>query len=78
MTPLPVIWYLNRNSGNIGSSAAITTAINRRVLTGTQRILRTIPTLSDKSARDCKSDVPNKGSAGTAAAFSHFYSNSFT
>ena len=70
--------YLNRSSGNIGSSAAITTVTNRRVLTGTQRILRTIPTLLDRSASDCKSAVPNKGSAGIADAFSHFFSKSFT
>jgi hypothetical protein len=35
--------YLNRNNGAIGSKAAIMTVINRRVLTGTERMLRSIP-----------------------------------
>ncbi len=54
------------------------TIINRRVLTGIRRILRTIATLLDKSASDCKSAVPNNGSAWTLDAFSHFLSKSFT
>jgi hypothetical protein len=70
--------YLNRNNGTIGSSAATMTVINSRVLTGTKRILRTIPTLFDKSASDCKSAVPNKGSVWTPDAFSHLLSKSFT
>ena len=72
------IGYLNRNSGAIGSKAAVMTVTDRRVLTGTVRMPRTTATLLDKSANDCKSGVPNKGSAGAPDAFSHFFSKSFT
>ena len=54
-----VTGYFNSNSGSIGTSAAVNNVTSKVILIGTQRILRTTDMLLFKSARDCKSGVPN-------------------